>query len=528
MRTKGKARGPAGKTGVVFRNPVLPGFYPDPSVCRVGKDFYLATSSFEYFPAIPIFHSRDLIHWRQLGHAIDRKSQLDFSRIPSSQGIYAPTLRYHRGIFYLVTTCAGGRGNFFMTAKQPAGRWSDPVGLDGDGIDPDLFFDDDGTAYYTRNGPAEERDYPKIVQARLDVKRGKLLEEPYELFRGTGGIWPEAPHLYKVGQTYYLVIAEGGTSYGHSVVVARSDSPTGPFKGYPNNPVLTHRHRKRHPVQAIGHADLVELEDGNWWSLLLGIRPTAGRYHHLGREVFLAPVEWTGDGWPIVGAGEAVELQMQAPALKARPWKRPSARDHFLAPELRVEYCFLRRPNTRNFSLNERASHLRLWGSRVTLDDVASPSLILRRQQHVNATTRASLQFEPRRIGEQAGLTVRANEDNRYDLLVQKGVSGLEALLVRRVEGQQRVVGRMDLDASRVQLRVDASPSHYEFTIQCGAREETLGRLSTRALSSEVIGQRGALHFTGVMFGLFAVGAGRRCSVPADFDWWEYRQSAGA
>ena len=275
-----------------FENPVLPGMHPDPTICRVGRDFYLACSSFEYFPGVPIFHSRDLVGWRQIGHALTRRSQLDLSGVPSSDGIYAPTLRHHDGTFYLVTTLVGS-GNFLVTAKHPRGPWSDPCWLDSDGIDPSLAFLDD-RVYYTRNGPGADPDHPFVYQAELAWSGGvpSLVRKPRVIWRGTGGIWPEAPHLYRRGRWFYLLTAEGGTSYGHSVVVARSGRPYGPFVASPHGPLLTHRDRPRHAIQATGHADLVELDDGSTWAVLLGIRPAAGRNHHLGRETFLAPVAW--------------------------------------------------------------------------------------------------------------------------------------------------------------------------------------------------------------------------------------------
>ena len=241
----------------LYKNPILPGFHPDPSVCRVGSDFYLVTSSFEYFPGVPIFHSRDLVHWRQLGFVLTRKSQLDLKNAPSSCGIYAATLRHANGRFYLITTNIGRIGNFFVTARRPEGPWSNPIPIDQEGIDPSLCFAD-GTVYYTRNGKGRDFEHPVIKQAMIDIETGKLSAKPRTIWKGLGGIWPEAPHLIEIGEWYYLVTAEGGTSYGHSIVVARSRQPFGPFVGCPRNPILTHRDRPRSPIQATGHADWVE------------------------------------------------------------------------------------------------------------------------------------------------------------------------------------------------------------------------------------------------------------------------------
>ena len=261
-----------------FQNPVIPGFYPDPSICRVGDDYYLVNSSFEFFPGVPIFHSRDLVHWRQLGYCLTRKSQLNLDHARASGGIYAPTLRYHNGTFYLITTLVDTGGNFFVTATNPAGPWSEPVWVDHAGIDPSLFFDEDGTAYYDRH---EGMGDGFIGQAKINVQTGQLDGKLKEVWRGTGGVWPEGPHLYKINGKYFILTAEGGTSYGHMVTIARSDSPWGPFVPNPKNPILTHRDRPDSPIQALGHADLVETPDG-WWLVCLGIRPQGGKFHHLG------------------------------------------------------------------------------------------------------------------------------------------------------------------------------------------------------------------------------------------------------
>ena len=286
--------------GTAYRNPVIPGFHPDPSVVRVGDDFYLVTSSFEFFPGVPIFTSRDLVHWRQLGHVLTRESQLPLQKARPSGGIYAPTLRYHDGTFYMITTNVDGGGNFLVTAKDPAGPWSEPVWLpDFGGIDPSLFFDDDGTVYLTGQGSGSPGQPRGIYQTTLDVKTGKLLGPLRLVWDRTGTRYPEGPHLYKIRGRYYLMIAEGGTEYGHMVTIARSDSPWGPFEACPRNPILTHRQTENDmPVQGTGHADLVEAADGSWWMVFLAFRPVSGYWHHLGRETFLAPVTWDADGWP--------------------------------------------------------------------------------------------------------------------------------------------------------------------------------------------------------------------------------------
>jgi xylan 1,4-beta-xylosidase len=283
-----------------YTNPVIPGFHPDPSVCRVGADYYLVTSSFEYYPGVPIFHSRDLFNWRPIGHCLTRESQLPLHGARSSGGIFAPTIRYHQGRFYMVTTNITARKHILVHAENPEGPWSEPVWLDMDGIDPSLLFDDDGKVYFSSTGPGG------IWQSELDVERGTWIGEKRSLWAGTGGSFPEAPHLYRLGDTYYLLIAEGGTEYGHMVTIARSGTPWGPFEPCPHNPILSHR-SKSLEIRCTGHGDLVQDHRGNWWMVFLGTRPVGyPPCYHLGRETFLAPVSWDANGWPVVNGGRPV------------------------------------------------------------------------------------------------------------------------------------------------------------------------------------------------------------------------------
>ncbi len=279
---------------------ILPGFHPDPTVCRVGEDYYLATSSFEYAPGVPVFTSRDLLTWRQIGNVLDRPAQLDVRPGTASGGIYAPTLRHHDGRFWLATTNIHEfvRGHLIVHATDPAGPWSDPVHTDGAmGIDPDLAWDDDGVCHLTWSDP-----FGGIRQATVDPLTGTLTSEPLLLSPGTGGAHPEGPHLVRRGGWWYLILAEGGTHLGHAVLVARGRSPQGPFEFAPTGPLLTRRGLP-HPVQATGHADLVEKADGTWAMVHLGIRQRGSHpgWHVNGRETFLVGVEWV-DGWPVVVA----------------------------------------------------------------------------------------------------------------------------------------------------------------------------------------------------------------------------------
>jgi alpha-N-arabinofuranosidase len=511
-----------------FTNPIIPGFHPDPTICRVGDDFYLATSSFEYFPGVPIFHSRDLVNWRQIGHVLTRKRQLDLEGAGSSRGIFAPTLRHDGRRFYLITTLIDRGGNFFVTARRPEGPWSDPIWLDEEGIDPSLCFDRQGRrtrVYYTRNGKGTDFDHPFIHQTELDLRTGHGHGSMRVVWRGLGGIWPEAPHLYHRRGRYYLFCAEGGTSYGHSEVVGRADAPFGPFRPAPRNPILGHARRRGHPIQATGHADVVELPDGSAWAVFLGIRPRPGRHHHLGRETFLAPVRFDADDWPVIGEGARghVELRMAAPPLAPRPFPRPRARDDFDGRALAPCWMFLRNPPPGAVSLAARAGHLRLRGTAASLDEIGAPAFVGRRQQHFQVRCRARLEFDPVRDGEEAGLTVRAREEVHADVAVRRGAAGREAVAIARTGGAPRVLGRVALPAGPTELEIAATADAYALRVKVGRRFVTLGWVATRAFSAETIARRGTLHFTGAVVGMYATGRGTPARAAADFDWFEYR-----
>jgi alpha-N-arabinofuranosidase len=502
-----------------YRNPVLPGFHPDPSICRDGKDYYLATSTFEYFPGVPIFHSRDLVHWRPVGHALSRPSQLPLAGQKSSMGIFAPTLRCANGHFYMITTNVGAGGNFIVHATDPAGPWSEPVWVKGvQGIDPSLFFDDDGKVYLTHE---EGGEHGGIGQVEIDVATGETKGEHRRIWNGTGGIWPEGPHLYKVNGWYYLLHAEGGTSYGHTVILARSRSPWGPFEGAPGNPILTHRDRPGEPLQALGHADLVQTAEGKWFMVLLGVRPLDHK-HHIGRETMLAPVEWTADGWLTVNGGAPLTETMKADGLpQPQPWPAQPVRDDFAAPTPGPDWIFLRGPAQALWSLREKPGVLRLKGSSVSLSDIGTPAFVGRRQEHLSMRASTLLDFRPRAAGQEAGLALRMNEDNHVQLLVASAGAGKGRVirLVTRIKGVTTTVREAPLDAGKVELSVRASPDRYVFGYRAAGREVAdFASAPTSALSSEEAG-----GFTGVVIGLVAHAPGPGPIPPADFDWFDYQ-----
>ncbi len=292
--------GPPEGGAPTFTNPIIPGFAPDPSIVRVDDDFYLINSTFEYFPGIPIYHSRDLVNWELIGHAIHEPEQADLARIKSSDGIHASTIRHNDGLFYVITTnnVGGNMVNFIVTATDPKGPWSDPYVLEGaPGIDPSLLFDDDGRAWYVGNHMPPDPEFPgqaEIWLQELDLESMQLAGERHYLWRGCcQGVWAEGPHIYKKDGYYYLLISEGGTAFEHAMSVAISKDITGPYANNPRNPVLTHRQLSYdYPISGVGHADLVELQDGRWYAVALGWRLVDGEHGILGRETFLLPVIW--------------------------------------------------------------------------------------------------------------------------------------------------------------------------------------------------------------------------------------------
>jgi xylan 1,4-beta-xylosidase len=484
-------------THTSYPNPLIPGFYPDPSVVKVGSDYYLATSTFEYLPGIPVFHSADLTHWEMIGHVVERPGQLASATVPTNGGAWAPTIRHRNGTFYVVVTDAMGRGMLIFTASRPEGPWSDGTVVEGiHGIDPDLAWDDDGTAYITYSGLDTTSGEPfgghgGILQITVDLDAGKPLSPPRQLWSGTGLKFPEAPHLYRHDGYWYLVIAEGGTERGHGISVARGPAPSGPFEGGPGNPVVSARSTSL-PIQNTGHGDLVEAPDGSWAVVMLGMRPAGGTqaFSALGRETFITTARWE-DGWLRI---DPVEL---VPANEGFGFG-----DHFSGPALAPEWIGVRRYPAELADLTA-PGRLTLTGDGSTLDDLR-PVFVGLRQRHRQAEVSVTVDAS----SGTGGLAVRFDELHHYEIEVGGGtVTARGALASIRQEWNYPAPARV------VTLHLECLPPTGSQLLDmltsdiivlsvsaAGAEKRELARLDGRYLSQET-----AASFTGRVLGLYAV-----------------------
>ena len=523
-----------------LHNPILPGFYPDPSLCRVGEDYYLVTSTFEYFPGVPVFHSRDLAHWRQIGYCLDRPSQLPLDETAPSKGIYAPTIRYHEGTFYMVTTLVQDENywhnvNFFVTAKDPAGPWSEPTVIEGaQGIDPTLFFDG-GKVYYLGNMRPEPENTGSsryIWLQELDIQSGKLLGERH-ILRTDGAVYnasaPEGPHLYHIGEYYYLMIAEGGTSMNHAVSIFRSRSLTGPYEVNPRNPVFTHRNfSRKSEINSTGHADLIETQNGEWWAFMLASRPDGGAFRRLGRETYAVPVIWE-DKWPVFSPDTGrIEFSFPAPNLPEHHWPSLPACEQFDSPALPYPFSLLRTPSTEfpPYSLKERPGFLRLFCRPQTLAEYHCPAFVGRRQQHLSFCTQARMEFKPAQEGEWAGLVILMSAG--YHLRFETGLLDGEKQirLVQRIAGQETVTACLPCQAKEILLRIESAGTDCAFSFAAIGEDGFIQPWNVLAenicLSPYSVSE--ANRFTGTFLGMYAASNGRESHSFADLDWFEYQK----
>jgi xylan 1,4-beta-xylosidase len=526
-----------------LRNPVLPGFHPDPTVVRVGPDYYLATSSFEWFPGVPLFHSTDLINWRPIGHVLTRPELADLRGVPDSGGVWAPSLSYHDGQFWLVYSIVRGTSdttapykdvdNYLVTAPDIRGPWSKPVFLNASGFDPSLFFEDDGRIWLANiewDHRPSRPSFGGIVLQEYDPARGALTGEPRVVLRHEELI--EGPNLYRRGEWYYLMLAEGGTGWNHGILMARSRSLTGPYELDPNGSLLTTRDDESVPLQKAGHGELVRTEDGEWFMAHLASRPLAtpeGRRCVLGRETCFQRVTWTDTGWlRLAHGGHHPRLEVPGPAAARDVMVREAgeARDDFDGPELGPEWATLRVPAEESWlSLGHRPGHLRLYG-RQSPRSLFDQSLVARRLSSVHCEALTRLDYHPTNFSQLAGLVCWYDTGTHY------------YLRATHAEGQGRVLGVIVADAGHhaepagEQLRTDDWPAlHLRARIDGtelrfaaspdGARWQRVGPVLDASKLSDDYGSR--LRFTGAFVGLAAhdLGGTRR---HADFDWFELRE----
>ncbi|MEH0152884.1 glycoside hydrolase family 43 protein [Limibacter armeniacum] len=508
-----------------FRNPIISGFHPDPSICRVGEDYYLANSSFEWFPGVPIYHSKDLVNWEVIGYALHRKEQLpELIDTKTSRGIYAPTLRYHGGLFYMITTCVSCGGNFYVTAENPAGPWSDPVWLeDAKGIDPSLFWDEDGRCWYTGAGRVKQLAEPWKNQngvwlQELDLKQGKLVGEKYQLTHGHGATaqYTEGPHLYKINGRYMLMVAEGGTGFNHAITVFESDHITGPYTPSQVNPVLTHRHLgKDYPINTIGHGDLVQTQHGDWWAVMLGKRQVNGSYL-LARETFLTPVSFE-NRWPVFnpGTGKVLELDKR-PDLPWSPIERASEKDEFETSQLRLEYNFLRTPQSDWYSIRNGKLAIKLRSEQCT-DEQANPSMIVRRIEDHHFTASTALEFKTKNENEVAGLVAFRNAECHYSLTL----NGKILQLTKVEKGKVETVAKVPYTHKKVVLQVSCAAGMMTFYY--GESEEKMTPIEAAQTASTLADETSG-GFNGPYIGIYASSQGKPSNNTAYFDWFEYRK----
>ncbi len=513
-----------------FYNPVLPGWYSDPSVCSNGEgDYYLVTSTFTYFPGVPIFHSRDLVNWEQKGHVLTRPSQLqNIMKQHVSGGIFAPDIAYNPAnkTYYMITTNVGA-GNFFVKTQDPTGEWSDPIMLpEVQGIDPAFFFDDNGKAYIVNNddAPNGQPEYPghrtvRVVEfdtatdrcvgeRKIIVNKGVRPEEK--------PIWCEGPHIYKINNKYYLMTAEGGTSTWHSEVIYRGDSPMGPFTPWEGNPILTQRtldKSRKNPVTCAGHADLVQGPDGEWWSVFLACRPIEDDMENLGRETFIMPVKWTEDGWPyMTRQDEEVPLQLTKSGYKRSEnsqFGNFAVTDNFTDSVLDNQWHTLRGAATEYYSLTSNPGHLTIKCADVKSTEKTVLPYIGRRIQHHKYTAGTQLIFVPENDSECAGMLLFKDEEHQY-FLGKGSKEGKQHMILRRIteNGTEEIAAKeLNNDNKTVDLLIESEGMNLNFKYSLDNKDtwETLAS----GLDAGFMSTARAGGFTGTTVGLYASGAGK-------------------
>ena len=528
-----------------FSNPIIRGGYPDPSICKVGDTFYLVNSSFEYFPGLPIHKSKDLINWELIGYGLNRKSQVDSTvnlvDVQSNGGIHAPTIRYKDGVYYIITTNVyydekekkAEMVNFIITAKNPAGPWSDPIHILGaPGIDPDLFFDDDGKVWYVGNQMPENPNFDgegEIWLQELDINEFKLVGEKHLLWRGAcGGVWAEGPHMYKKDGRYYLLIAEGGTSFNHAVMVALSDNIEGPYISNPRNPIITSRHLSYDNwVNSTGHGDIIQLDDGRNYMVLLGIRNQIERGSNMGRETFLAPVTWerepfewkeTKHLWPVVSPKTGrIELSNDIVFNNSIQNMETSFKDNFDSEKLNLKWNFRRYPIENIFHLNKKDKRLNLICHPNQIKERDRAALLGFKQTESSFEYLTEMYFEPNTNGSEAGISFFQKDDNyiNFTLIKDDGKHYLQAYAVKNGELISTKKEHLEQFKGQIKFKVIADKEAYKLYF---STKGTYFNLFT-SLDGSSLKSNG---YTGVHLGLYATSNGKKTKDSASFEYVNY------
>lgn len=520
-----------------YQNPILAGFYPDPSICKANDRFYLTVSSFSYFPGLPVFESDDLVNWKQIGHAMDRPEQLNTEGQGVSRGLFAPAISFHEGTFYIVCTQVDKGGNFVITATDPAGPWSDPIYLgELNGIDPSLFFDNDRLFIVYNSVPPDNKSlydgHRTIRQYELDTETLQPIGEQTILVNGgvdlsQQPVWIEAPHLYKIDDYYYLMCAEGGTAYNHSEVIFRSKDVRGPFEPWSENPILTQRHldpTRPNPVTTAGHADIVELDNGEWWAVFLACRPYQDNYFNIGRETFLTPVRWE-DGWPVINPDfEEVQYTYPTPMGDARDTTlfplsgNFTFQDEFDRDSLAMHYVFLRTPHEQWHTLADGTLTMKVRPE--TAAGLSNPSFVGHRQQHHTGSVSTALDFEPAGDHERAGLLAFQNETHHY--LLAKSLKDGQAVvqLFQSSEDGLTELASQPVSEETLALKIEFEGARYRFYYAEGEGDWQLLQddVDGKFLSTEVAG-----GFVGTLLAMYATASDQPSENSASFEWLRYQ-----
>lgn len=526
-----------------FTNPVLPGGYPDPSICKVGDVFYMANSSFEYFPGIPIHSSKDLVNWTLIGHGLQRETQcngaVNLIDVQPNGGIYAPTLRYYEGTFYIITTAIyfdeetkkHSGNNIIITATNPAGPWSDPVVVKGaPGIDPDLYFDEEGRLWYTGqhkpNNP-EFIDQKEIWMQELDLETFQLIGVRHFLWRGAcDGVWTEGPHIYKNDGRYYLMIAEGGTSFNHAVMVAVSDKLTGPYVSNPRNPIFTSRQLSyENWVHSTGHGDLVKLDDGRWFMFLLGVRGDLNRKSNMGRETFVVPVSWERDMhprkdkilWPVV-APKTGRIERVNPVIfdGTAHTKDLTFNDDFKQDVLSRAWNFVRVPMPNTYSLDANPGHLRLFTHPNTISRRKRAHFMGIKQTESDFVFTSKMHFNPSGNESAAGIAIVQKDDTYVSFSVRKKAEGMVVEVVHKNKKIAPIKTQL-LKSYKGEIRFKLVSDNDTYTFSYATKGKRYKVLTTT--TADLVLFNG---FTGAHIGLYATSNGQDNTDFSDYDWINY------